>query len=322
MSEGQGNIIYGSAGSGSGGGGIAVAGARNGLTIEADGFIVLGQDISEAGDPGQLLSNREIPNEGFYLDFFGDGGMVSADVQTPGDGTSKLILETSRTLANMLTMLANPPADIGEVGYMNGQYAGQTVVELVCSDTSGTDFSFLDPFTGDTIVSLGGQDHAASASGTPYVQVTPTCQWSTGVNLTVAFEDSTEIVTTGGTNTFKSFSSNVNMLSNLAGDTFVGFDFQPAALPANPAVIAFRNNAGNIFFGTNSSGNHLTKVAIRNGAVVNALLQIGAGLTTPGNAPLKLTPSAGLLTIPENGAFEFDGTHLYFTIGAIRTILV
>jgi hypothetical protein len=39
-----------------------------------------------------------------------------------------------------------------------------------------------------------------------------------------------------------------------------------------------------------------------------------------GSAPLKLKPSSGAvkLTTAEDGAFEYDGTSLFFTVGATR----
>jgi len=55
-------------------------------------------------------------------------------------------------------------------------------------------------------------------------------------------------------------------------------------------------------------------------AAPTAALQLQAGTSAAGTAPLKLTSSgtAVLLTTPETGAIEFDGTHLYCTIGGIR----
>ncbi|MDQ2718250.1 MAG: right-handed parallel beta-helix repeat-containing protein [Bacteroidota bacterium] len=44
---------------------------------------------------------------------------------------------------------------------------------------------------------------------------------------------------------------------------------------------------------------------------------IAAGTATAGTAPLKLTSGVNLTT-PENGAFEFDGTHFYATVGTTR----
>lgn len=54
-----------------------------------------------------------------------------------------------------------------------------------------------------------------------------------------------------------------------------------------------------------------------NQAVFSGLLLLRAGAAGVGTAPLKLQ-SGSLNTTPESGALEFDGTHLYFTIGSIR----
>ena len=48
-----------------------------------------------------------------------------------------------------------------------------------------------------------------------------------------------------------------------------------------------------------------------------AYLQLGAGTAAASTAPLKFTAGTNLTT-PENGAFEFDGTHFYATIGSTR----
>jgi hypothetical protein len=48
-----------------------------------------------------------------------------------------------------------------------------------------------------------------------------------------------------------------------------------------------------------------------------ARLHLPAGTATANTAPLKLTTGTNLTT-PENGAFEFDGTNLYFTVGGVR----
>ena len=57
------------------------------------------------------------------------------------------------------------------------------------------------------------------------------------------------------------------------------------------------------------------------GASITAHLHVSAGTSAAGNAPIKLN-AGPLLTTPETGVFEFDGTHLYFTIGVTRTTLI
>lgn len=88
---------------------------------------------------------------------------------------------------------------------------------------------------------------------------------------------------------------------------------------------------GNVLVkGTTDNGNALQVTGLSNfstniavgAATATALLHlVPTGTTAAGTAPLKFT-SGALMTTPENGAFEFDGTHLYFTIGSTRTILI
>ena len=53
----------------------------------------------------------------------------------------------------------------------------------------------------------------------------------------------------------------------------------------------------------------------------NAYLHLPASSSDGGTAPLKFTAGT-LMNSPENGAFEFDGTHLYFTIGNNRNTII
>jgi hypothetical protein len=48
-----------------------------------------------------------------------------------------------------------------------------------------------------------------------------------------------------------------------------------------------------------------------------AKLHLAAGTAAANTAPIKLTAGTNMAT-PENGAFEFDGTNLYFTVGGVR----
>ena len=52
-------------------------------------------------------------------------------------------------------------------------------------------------------------------------------------------------------------------------------------------------------------------------ATPTALLHLKAGTATASTSPLKFTSGTNLTT-PENGAMEFDGTNLYFTVGGVR----
>lgn len=72
-------------------------------------------------------------------------------------------------------------------------------------------------------------------------------------------------------------------------------------------------------FGLNSFiGNNIAIGYDPSGASpASAKIELGAGTATAGTAPLKLRAGTNLTT-PENGAFEYDGTNLYFTVGGVR----
>jgi hypothetical protein len=89
MSDGIGDISYNSRNNGGGGGAppgfINVAGAKNGLSVEAGGFIELGQHIGAIGNPAQLLNSREIPLNSLNLNLrYQDGAVLSFDDEFRG----------------------------------------------------------------------------------------------------------------------------------------------------------------------------------------------------------------------------------------------
>lgn len=84
----------------------------------------------------------------------------------------------------------------------------------------------------------------------------------------------------------------------------------------NPIYFITGNADTNTAIGHSTTGVRIdTSINIHNAAT--AKLHIGAGTKTAGTAPLKLTSGTNLTT-PENGAFEYDGTNLYFTTGGVR----
>ncbi len=85
--------------------------------------------------------------------------------------------------------------------------------------------------------------------------------------------------------------------------------------------IELENSAGYSIYQSNSGASNYFNGSIGVGtATPTAALHIKAGTATANTAPLKLTAGTNLTT-PENGAFEFDGTNLYFTVGGVRKIV-
>jgi hypothetical protein len=77
--------------------------------------------------------------------------------------------------------------------------------------------------------------------------------------------------------------------------------------PAGAGVVKITNDAGNARLGV--------------GLAPTAKLHIAAGTATAGTSPLKLTTGT-ILTTPEDGSIEYDGTDIYFTNSTARYKLV
>jgi hypothetical protein len=125
------------------------------------------------------------------------------------------------------------------------------------------------------------------------------------------------------------------ILSNTSPTTnnWVGIGFADSTGGAASANIAVRltdrtNHYGEFGIATRDSDAYVERMRInRTGVGISgssallptARLHLPAGVATANSAPIKLTSSAGvLMTVPENGAIEFDGTHLWITIGGVR----
>lgn len=106
-------------------------------------------------------------------------------------------------------------------------------------------------------------------------------------------------------NTYSAYGSQRGIMSISAGN--------PSVPVAGEGVITFRTGADALRLIILYNGN----VGIGSGTVPSAYLHIKAGTAAAGTAPLKLTSGTNLTT-PESGAFEFDGTNLYFTVGGVR----
>jgi len=119
------------------------------------------------------------------------------------------------------------------------------------------------------------------------------------------------------------------LIGNNAGNTNVTTNRSVIVIGANcdyPAGGAWAvMNLGNVLYGTGLYYSQFTvsSTPTSDGKIgvclpsPTARLHLPAGSASAGMAPLKLTAGTNLTT-PENGAFEFDGTDLYFTVGGVR----
>lgn len=106
-----------------------------------------------------------------------------------------------------------------------------------------------------------------------------------------------------------------------------GFGYANASAFAGLASkVFFYSNVKPMVFSTdNGTTNAITistagNVGIKTGSPT-ARLHLPAGTATANTAPLKLSAGTNLTTV-EDGAFEFDGTNLYFTVGGVRKTVV
>lgn len=336
MQDGLGNVIYGSTNP-PGGGGVEIAGARNGASLDALNFIVLGEDIGDPTTPAALLNNREIPMRNFLINWF-DGcnvfsttnantptgqllevqgiinaGIASSFVVIGGDstaaGSNPVLLELEATVpapAGIGTPGAHIAATVNGVQTFFMAYDGQTFWKNL---TTGRIFFGISDAV-ELIGAIGGQ---AVVSIEPIYNTSIPSGTFTDIFMQPVFTAAgggagvTQIMMTPGIN-------------QTAGGTgkIIGIQFAPGITSITGQLIAYENTIGDVLLQSNATTG---RTGVHNNSTLSAWLHIGPGAAAAGSAPLKLSTGT-LLTTPEPGAFEFDGTHLYFTIGATRNTII
>lgn len=153
-SEGQGNISYAGNNAAPGIGGGPITNAANGLTLSTTlpATVVLGQDVGQAGNPGILLSNREIPSGGFNLLISGQTGLPAITFKQ----------NTSPNLIPQLLFTNNVGTETGRLGFPDvrnifvgpnagfAASAGGTNGKILIGNSAGHDLT-----TNDTIIAIG-----------------------------------------------------------------------------------------------------------------------------------------------------------------------
>lgn len=246
-----------------------------------------------------------IATGGVSTTMLADGAVT--DVKLAGSiSRSKLAAGTVNTVVingagGLLGEAAQLPVALGGTGAANAADA-RASLGLGSSATTNVGTAIGSVMAVDAVPSCAADDKLQMSPGPVYT-------WSC-----VADEDATKLPLTGGT-----------MLGavSLNGNPLTGLTTPLTASEATPksyvdALVSSSNfwseASGNI---NRSSGRVGVGVASPTGA-----LHLRAGVATASGAPLKLT-SGTLLTTPESGAVEFDGTGLYFTdSGNVRRSLV
>jgi len=178
--------------------------------------------------------------------------------------------------------------------YFFGKEAGNST--MTGANNTATGFqAFMYNTTGYNNVTNGYQALYSNTTGSNNTAIGATSLY----DLNISANDGSGNNTAIGYNTGRGIVTGIN-------NTIIGANV--GGLPAdlsNNIIIA--DGSGNRRINVDSNG----RVGIGTTAST-ALLQLAAGNTIAGSAPLKLT-SGPLLAAPEAGAIEYDGTNLYYT---------
>lgn len=327
-----GNIIEGS---------LSPASANNGLTVSGS-TVQIGQSIGQIGDPAALLSDREIPMGAFSLSMRDSSG--NSNLFGPGTITSTRIIGGSNislsanltTNTNSFCVNADNRVTFGSFSNATafstpllGRKRFNTIASGVTITTSPTNrqgaLLALLEFEND----VAANSNSITISGAPIAAICAKVDlWpvaggqlktinGTGICAYSTFLDAQFVATGSSVSTYIEYEAG-RYLGNAGSPLTITnrYGFKVIDLNAGSQITTNRwafyqdgTTDGNFFAGLSGFGIPLGTPAAR--------IHIGAGSATAGTAPLKLTSGTNLTT-PENGAFEFDGTNLYFTVGGVR----
>lgn len=292
----------------------ALNNANDGLSVDASGLIArLGQPVGAAGDPAKLLENREIPFNNFSIKLKDPvattfGNLSPTQITFSGAGAVAGGLSGSRVFGGSGTNSFNLQANDANAFNMTGSKSG---LYWTVQDNG----------------SIAGSSSPGRAAG---LFISYTLPAAGGTSLTFFYSDialQTQLEWTSGSNSYIGVDVNPSIDNADApwNGNMMGVYYRPtgAGNALSGKNIAWQNDSGDCYFNAKSNSLGLTtgRCGFQKILTPTAYIHIGAGLATAGNAPLKFTAGANLTT-PENGAMEFDGTHLYITIGGVRTTIV
>jgi hypothetical protein len=394
-------IEYGTLTAGSSGGGIVVSGARNGLTVDAGGYIVLGQDVGEVGSPGELISSREVPLNGNNLSMLtgGDGyAEFMSTVQSMGYYRGLTGLQPMTVFTRQGLNPGTNPYGNFQIGWLDEGFVnpdGQIdAVMSIGYNTDGADGA-LNPAEASFACVLeshylqggvGDPDfeyyfQSVAKNGTKNRHMFLVVDKNNGGAIMNLQIDQLEIVTTNDFTTnpnFVYFSVNPSGEGVLIGPaasfyvgtptpnadgslkiqpqvgsggktTMSGAGFLQVAMPFQAEASGFVNGFSNFWFQSDAAPTRTRAFIVLNSqfdgnegifrvyndgsaafyanvkfgdaehnAAPTAQVHTSAGTAAAGNGQIKLAVDTALKTVPENGLFEYDGTNLYYTVGATR----
>lgn len=273
---------------------------------------ILGRNAGTSGDIQEISIGT-----GLSL----SGGVLSNSIAAPGDASyaAKGVVQFDTDAATSGITISSGIAKLANSGVSAGTYGTAAKIPQIQIDAFGriTSAASVDVTISTTAITSG---------------VLPVARGGTGVG---AFAANRVVIVSGDGSALRTDTCALNEV--------LQFDGSAWACVAGSSLgqggdIKNNGNTGAVTIGTNDANslkletNNITAMTILPGAGSDggnvgigvasplARLHLAAGSSTDGTAPLRLTSSGSgvLLSTPADGAMEYDGTKLWFTIGASR----
>jgi hypothetical protein len=344
MQDGLGNVIYGSTG-GSGGGGVTIAGARNGASIDGSNFVVLGESIAEGGQPAKLLSSREIPMEGLYVNWFGGPTVLSPDAEAPtgsellqiihnelGDTVVMEMELLNKTPATAIAVQQNSPGLLFQgngwdnIDLISKSAAWEIMAEVVSgSGAASSNLNFLYSDNGGAATVLFAMNNFGQMTGPQFIAE----EFITSGGVTF---DNIPGIDFGLGNNEGGTGDGTLYLRNTTGSGGIPTAFSAANMDDGTNreyyKLGWNNTTDMVVFSVEAQGTGVVRPVaflppIRYGDnnAPTAIINIAPSTGAANGGPFKLT-AGPLLAVPEDGLIEYDGTNYYKTIGVTRSIIL
>lgn len=260
-----------------------------------NGNLVLGNDAGSTA--AQLMNTREIPLNGNNVVFTG-AGKIGIGTNNPRELLEIGAPSAGDSVANLrFTDMAEPTI---YTNVISNSFSGSPFAHNMSFTLKnlGTSFTPLQ-LTAAPAVFLNGTVVCTGNGSRGTIDLANTGTFTDANMIALRFPDGFHYHQIKASyNGAYSHLNKIQFFLMPAGDTIS----IPAANPLNLL------GDGNAVFNGN--------IGVQNTAP-SAHIHVGAGTSTSGTAPIKLTTGT-LLTTPEDGAIEFDGTDLYLTENGIR----
>lgn len=294
--------------------------ANNGLSVDpVTGKIVLGNDVGAAGDPAQLLSDRQIALVNFFLEFLNNTGTDHLAINATGADPFGIRF-TEDTWPQVISITLNQNSELVFQQQGNGEvlrYTNWFFPYFILHENGGFPSiagALMNVVAVTAPVGLGVEYQGADNSVSNVLRVE-----NTGG-------------ATGGSVVLTSDGAGKQLFSGVAGATY-----GEPALAGNPLIAtdntsalqlaALGNAGGDFIFFTRLLAFPFTITErmrlLQNGnlgigvAAPTAYLHLAAGTAVAGTAPFKYTAGVNLAVV-ENGAKEFDGTNEFLSVAGVR----